>query len=202
MASIPSIVIDQQYGALGIEMTQAQMKITMPKLAMEVERQDPEFDVESQRPEFKLNWKKVYAESGLTRPKDFSKKVKTAGLNKVAKGTYDSVKDGDYLAKVQNPGNRVAQLARQETIKTQQAEINLSSMPRSTPEVEWTPGSVNINWTRGALSIDWVGDYMPEVVIDPPFSIEIFLREKPYIKIMVEDGTAPVGAGTLIDQHL
>lgn len=169
---------------------------------MQVDRTDPEFEVESQRPEFKLNWKKVYAESGLKRPRDLSKAGLSSAVTKAAQGATESVHDGDFLSKVTQPGNRVAQLARQKTIKTQQAEINLSSMPRSQPEVEWTPGAVNINWTRGSLSIDWVGEYMPEVVIDPPFSIEIFLREKPYIKIMVEDGTAPMGAGTIIDQHL
>lgn len=202
MAGIPSIIIDQSFGSLGIEMTQAQMKITTPRPQMEVSRQDPEMSVDSQAPEFTLNWKKVRSESGLKPPKEFTDSYAGSGIHIAGEGTKEAAQDGNFLGKVTAKGNRVAQLARHKTIKTSQTEINLSSMPKSMPEVEWNPGFLNINWTRGSVNIDWVGEYMPEVVIDPPFSIEIFLREKPYIKIMVEDGIVESGTGLVVDKKL
>lgn len=169
---------------------------------MQISQEMPEMSIETQRPEFKLNWRKVRSESGLKPPIELARAYASTGMQKASAATAQTARDGDFVADVTKPGNRIAQIARRKTIKTQQAEINLSSMPKSTPEVEWSPGSVNINWTKGSLSVDWVGDYMPEVIIDPPFSIEIYLREKPYIKIMVEDGTMPSAAGAIVDTHL
>lgn len=202
MASIPQITIDQQYASVGIEITQAQMKITLPKVEMQLEREMPEMSVEYQNPEFKLNWRKVRSESGLKPPVELSRAYTVRTSNKAVCGISEAAGDVGYISQVEKGGNRIAELTRHKTIKTAQAEINLSSKPQSLPEVEWTPGAVNINWTRGSLNVDWVGNYMPEVVIDPPFSIEIFLREKPYIKIMVEDGTAPATSGTIVDKQL
>ena len=200
---MPSIVIDQSYGSMGIEITNAQMKITTPRPEMEVTWEPPEMSMDSQRPAFKLNWKKVRSESGLKPPMEFTNATSGNGIHIAGLGTAQAVRDGDYIGKVEEPGNRIAQLARRKTIKTAQAEINLSSMPKSLPEVEWSPGFVNISWSRGSLSVDWVGEYMPEVIIDPPFSIDIYLREKPYIKIMVEDGEVPMyGPGVLVDEQL
>lgn len=202
MAGISSIIIDQQFAALGIEVTPAQMKITTQRQQMEISRERPEMSLEYRLPEFKLNWGKVRAESGLKPPSDMARTIADKGSAGARSGTSEAANDGDYLGNVKAGGNRVAQLSRHKTIKTAQAEINLSSMPQSLPEVEWSAGVVNINWTKGALNVDWTGDYMPEIVIDPPFSIEIFLREKPYIKIMVEDGAAPAGPGSIIDARL
>ena len=202
MVSLPNIVIDQQFGALGIEITPAQMKITTPNPKMQITSEAPEMTVENQMPEFKLNWTKVRAESGLKTPDLLAKSLASDAVRTAEEGTVDAVHDGDYIAKVQERGNRIAKLSHQKTIRTEQVEINLSSIPQSLPEVEWDRGYVHINWTRGTLNIDWVGDYMPEVVVDPPFSVEIYLREKPYIKVMVEDGTMPIGTGAIVDQQL
>ena len=202
MAGMPSIIINQQFASLGIEITQAQMKITTPRPQMQVVSEPPEMTIETRAPKFKLNWKKVRSESGMKAPTELAQSIGQTGIHIAGDGTKQTVKDGDYLKKVELGGNRIAQLSRQKTIKTAQAEINLSTMPQSLPEVEWEPGFIDIVWSRGNFKIDWIGEYMPEVVIDPMFSIEIFLREKPYIKVTVEDGTGPYDPGGIVDRRL
>lgn len=204
MAGTPRLVIDQQYAVLGIEMTPAQMKITVPRPEMQITRENPEFSTEYQTPEFKLNWKKTDVnfspDYSVNRARVYEGRAHIADENAVNMSKNGKNRKG-INSSVSNV-NHIAQMTRHKTIKTARAEINLKSMQQRNPEVEWSPGAIKINWTKGSLNVNWVGEYMPEVVIDPPFSIEIFLREKPYITVMVEDGAAPEGAGAIVDRRL
>ena len=200
MATIPSIIIDQSFGSLGIELTPAQMRITTPRPEMQITNEPAEITIEQQSPEFKVNWKREATAPVVKPPRPPARNVAADILPQV--GPKNPVGDNDELGIARARGIRNSQRARQKSIKMEHVQINLNSVPKSTPEVEWTPGVINVNWTRGSLNVDWIGEYMPQVVIDPPFSIDVFLREKPYIKIMVEDGTVPGAAGSYIDMSL
>lgn len=200
MLSIPNITIEQGFGALGIEVTPAQMKITTPTPEMQITSEPAEFEVEHQRPEFKINWNSEPVKK-LDKPVRVKAPPVLTGAS-VQTAKIDLTGDGDMLGKARAQGVKNARAASHNTIEMDQVKISLNSSPKTSPEVEWTPGTISVNWTRGTLSVDWVGEYMPQVVIDPPFSIDVFLREKPYIKIMVEDGTIPDYIGSNIDLRL
>ena len=200
MAAIPNIVIDQGFGSLGIEMTPAQMKITTPRPEMQITNEPAEISIEQQLPELKVNWTKDRS-LPVVKPSSLSARH-VASQSHVKIDMNEPVGDSDQLGVARARGTRNAMRSRQKSIRMEQVEINLNSVQKHSPEVEWTPGVININWTRGSLCVDWVGEYMPQVVIDPPFSIDVYLQEKPYIKIIVEDGTAPGVAGSYIDMRL
>ena len=200
MATIPSIVIDQSFGSLGIELTAAQMRITTPRPEMQITNEPPEVTIENQAPEFKVNWKRETAPPVVRAPRPPVRTV--AADSQVNIESPKPVGDSDKLNSARARGIRNSQRSRQKSIKMDNVQINLNSVPKNKLDVEWTPGVINVNWTRGSLSVDWIGEYMPQVVVDPPFSIDVYLREKPYIKIMVEDGTVPDVAGSYIDMSL
>lgn len=202
MVSMPSIIIDQSYGSLAIEITHAQMKITNNRPEMKITREDPSLTVESEMPEFKVNWQKVRNESGLPSPSEIARRNRAKSIESIGTGTSRTVNEGNTLGDVVHKGNRVANIERQKTIRSSHLEVNFGTMPQSMPEVEWSKGYVNIDWSKGDLIVDFIGDYMPEVALDPPFSIDIYLKEKPYIRIMVNDGEAPGATGNLVNQVL
>jgi hypothetical protein len=167
---------------------------------MQITSEPPEVTIENQAPEFKVNWKRAAAPPVVRAPRPPARTVVTD--NQVQIDAPEPVGDSDKLNSARARGIRNSQRSRQKSIKMDHVQINLNSVPKSKLDVEWTPGVISVNWTRGSLSVDWIGEYMPQVVVDPPFSIDVFLREKPYIKIMVEDGTVPDVAGSYIDMSL
>ena len=173
------------------------MRIVTPRPEMQIINEPAELTIEHQIPEFKVNWKKTQVPQATpARVATHNTAADILPQESVAAG------DNDKMSSARARGIIHSQRARQKSIKMDNVQVNLNSVPKATPEVEWTPGVINVNWTRGSLSVDWIGEYMPQVVVDPPFSIDVFLREKPYIKIMVEDGTAPGAAGSVIDMSL
>jgi hypothetical protein len=191
MAAISRIIIDQQYAQIGVKVTRAQMHISTPQPQMQVNSEMPEMTVETQAPKFKLNWKKVQAESGLKRPIPLTLDIRDKSRQKILENTAKASRDGDFLAKVEQPGDRVVQIARRDSLQQSTKELNLGLMPKSKPEVEWTRGAIRIDWSRPHFDIEWTREYLPEIVIDPPYSVEIYLRREPYFKITVESGEDP-----------
>ncbi len=59
---------------------------------------------------------------------------------------------------------------------------NVNPEPQPLPEVTWTPGSLTIEWDIQDLEIDWEGVGKPNISVEP-HSVEIFLRNRPSIKI-------------------
>lgn len=203
MTGIQRITIDQQLAEIGVKVTPAQMHITTPRMEMEITSDDAEFEVESRGPTFKINRKKINEESGLLRPLTLSRDIAGTAKRKAMGGTAESVQDGDHLKKTELPGNRVAQLSKQKTLRSSTPkDVNIGLMPKSSPEIEWDPGYVHINWSGHKIKIEFQGEYMPNMVIDPPYSVEVFLRTPPYFRITVEEAPDPYMAGQVVDERL
>lgn len=202
MAWMPTITIEQQMASIGIEITPAQMHISMPKRTLEITRELPEMSVTREAPAFRVNWKKFYNEIGHKDATEFRKSNAGNAVSTAHKATGETVADGDYMMDTRISGSRPAQIARSKLYKADETKLNFSTMPRSLPEVEWQRGTLDISWTRGHLQIEVIGDDMPELVIDPPFSIEIYLRQEPYIRVYIDDGTMPDGVGINVDKKL
>lgn len=187
MPGIPRISIEQQMAAIGVNTTPAQLSITSPRPQMKVNNTPPEMDFTQETPEFTVNWKQVRNESGLKNPNALTLSLRDSAKIQVTEYISGQVASGDYLGRVETPGNRVANEARGKNMETAQKDINLGTMPQSLPQVSWDPGEIDINWTNHQFKIQWEGEYMPEVKLEPPYSVEIFLRDKPYIRISVEE---------------
>jgi len=204
MSSIPKIKIEQQSAEMGLNITQAQMRITNPRRKMRVTYESPEMQIENKMPSFKINMKKINSEIGLKPPKEFTAHGAAKGREGSMRGARKALEDGNFLGDIRNyPGDKIGQLARNramERLGTKQ--INVGLMPESSPEVTWERGHMRMSWSKHSLVIDWEGDYMPEVSVDPPYSVEVYLSKKPYFRVLVEEGDAPETSGGQVDRRI
>lgn len=196
-------MIEQQYAAIGIQSTPAQMHITTNRPQMSIHHTPAEVSVERIDPSFTLDWQRVWSESGLKRPNELSRSERDKAYQKTMDAIGADVQEGNYLSDLTQPGDRVAELHKRENLKPSDITFNITSMPESPPDVTWDTGSINISWSRYNLTIEWDSmDYMPDIVVDPPYSVEVFLRNQPSIRISVEEGGVPYDAGAVVDRYI
>ena len=204
MAGIQRISIDQQLAELGVHVTPAKMHITMPRMQMKIRTENPQMEIERQAPQFKVDRRKSNSESGLKAPLELARTFRDAGKAGALRGARTAKEDGNFLGETRRKGDRVAQLARKKTMnammKDRQANIGL--MPSSSPEIMWDKGYMRINWSKHSIVIDWDGEYMPQVTIDPKYSIEVYLRTEPYFRISVEDVKGANMPGRYVDREI
>jgi len=187
--SIKRLNIDQQLGAIGIRSTPAKMNITLPKMRMDIQTETAQMQIDRKAPSFKVNQKKIRNESGLKDPAELSRIFRNRGRQAALRGARKNKEDGNFLANPKIPGDKsVPRLAKSKAMsRLQKPETNIGLMPQSSPEVVWDKGYMRINWSKHSVVIDWNGDYMPEMTVDPKYSVEVFMRTKPYFRVMVEE---------------
>ena len=204
MAGIYRINIDQQFAEVGVRTIPAKLKITMPQMNMRVTTEAARMEIERQAPSFKLNRKKINSESGLKPPIELTNAYRDRGRAGAFRGTKTAVEDGNFLGETKRRGDRVGQLAHQKTLSAilKKKQFNIGLMPKSKPEVEWEKGTMSINWSKHSIVIDWDGEYMPQLTVDPKYSIEVFLRKEPYFRVTVEDVIDPGMPGKYVDRAI
>ena len=204
MPGIQRITIDQQLAEVGVRVTPAELHIEKPSLQMKITTESPHMEIERQAPRFRINRKRINHESGLKAPSGVTNAFRDAGRTGAMKGAKNAKDEGNFLGDLRQPGNRVAKLAHNKTLSAiaRRKQTNLGLMPKSIPEVEWDRGYLRINWSKHSIVIDWDGDYMPELTVDPKYSIEVFLRTEPYFRIRIEDVTDPNMPGRIVDRAI
>lgn len=204
MASISRIKIDQQLAEMGVRVTHAQMRITTPRPKMKITYNAPEMEIERRAPTFTVNSAKVRSESGLKSPMELTHDYRDNGRQAGFDATRTAVDDGNFLGNVADSGDRVARLAHNKTMSAilKKRQINIGLMPKEKAQIKWDKGYMNVKWTKHSIVIDCDGEYMPQMTVDPPYSIEVFLRTKPYFRIIVEEGEDPSKPGSRVDKEI
>jgi hypothetical protein len=192
-------VVEQQFAAIGVNVTPAHIEIEMPKLSMNITTELPKMTIDRKTPTFEMDFD-PYIEGDILEPDVL------VGENIARSAFEDERKDGAAQARpggrraAGRRGSRIAQTPRRKLKQLALRDIKLKIAPPNRPKVKWDPGYLHIDWSGHRINIDWEGEYIPDVTVDPPYSIEIYLRNKPYFRITVEEGEAPYEAGRRVDQ--
>ncbi|MDR3310579.1 MAG: DUF6470 family protein [Oscillospiraceae bacterium] len=203
MSVISKIIIEQQFAQIGVRMTPAHMKISTQRPELKITQEDPKMKIDWKLPNFQVNWDQVFNESGLKRTDVLSDDFAKAGSAASAAATGEISSDGDYVMNASRKGPRIAQIAKRHVKTRSSVDTNLGLMPKHSPVVKWDTGYMHIDWNHHSIKIEWEGEYMPEMVLDPPYSIEVYLREKPFFEITIEDNRPlPYEAGQRIDEKV
>lgn len=189
---------------LDITTTNARLDITNRIRRMSASRTAPKMTVERTNPSFKVDWSRVWSESGRRTPSNLSGYVRQQSASKVQRAIQRTVQTGDQMKDIQNyQGSKTpigADLAWRHMMEDGQVETNISSMPHSKPNVTWDPGSIKIDWSTGEVHIEWDDDYMPDVSFTP-HSVEIRLTGRSGVDISVDESNVMPLSGRRINKN-
>jgi len=202
--AIMRLNIDQQLAQIGVRSTPAKMNISMPRMQMRIQTETPTLTINRKAPSFRVNRQKINNESGLKSPLELAKTFRNSGRQSALRGTGQAKNDGNFIANPKIPGDKsIPLLARNKAMsKLQKSETNIGLMPQSLPEINWEKGQMNMSWSKHKVAIDWDGEYMPQMTVDPMYSVEVFLRTKPHFRITVEETFDPGATGRYINSAI
>ena len=201
MSRIPTIKIEQQYAEIGVNNNHAQLRINNPRKQMRVTNDAPNMDFESTMP--KVSKKKTNSGPGVKSPAALPAEINTRGRGGVAGSTRKALEDGSYPGEFMEPGEKVANQGRSRAAENFQShQFNIGLTPEDPAEISWEKGQMRVSWSSHSLVIDWDGDYMPQVSVDPPHSVEVYLRTKPYFRVLVEENVPLTDFGAQVDQRI
>ncbi|MDR3209345.1 MAG: DUF6470 family protein [Oscillospiraceae bacterium] len=195
MAGISRIIIEQQLASIGVKVTPAQLQITARTPEMEITSEMPMMEVERENPTFQVVWEKPGEDDAL---------LLTPGVLAGPADAPDILSPGEEpdAPKREESVTHIAERALRHMRESAKRDLNRTLTPKTSPKIEWDPGSVDINWSNHRIKIEWDGEFMPELTVDPPYSVEVYLSESPYFRITVEEGEVPPETGLLLDETI
>jgi len=203
--SLLRLNIDQQMAQIGVRNTPAKLNISMPKGQYDIKTEIPQMRIDSKLPSFKMNRQKINNESGLKAPLALARSFRDTGRQAALRGARQAKDDGNFLANHRIPGEKlVPMLAKNKAMAklSKNKELNIGLMPAASPEVDWDKGHMRVNWSEHSVVIDFSGDYKPQISVEQEYSVEVFLRTKPYIRVSVEEALSSARPGRYIDRNI
>lgn len=182
---IQRISIDQSFASIGLNITKAGLNINMPRGQLTIQKQDTQLQVDTQMPTFQMD-RKAFTEMNLKSHLEFAREFSAQGKQAAIQAIGQFKSDGNFLGELRNQGDRVSQLAANKSnARLGRKDFNIGLMPRSTPELHWQQGYININWTKPDLQIDYNGGNTAEVSLNPRHSVEVYLQERGHFSVTV-----------------
>ena len=202
--SLLRVVIDQQRAEIGINNSLGTMRIRKPQGQMTLRNNPTRLQIDRKAPTFSVNQQKIRNESGLKAPLELAKDFRNDGRQAALRGARQNKDDGNFIANPNIPGDKsIPLLAKNKAMaEFRNRDINIGLMPASPAEIDWDMGHMNMNWSKHSLIVDYNSEFMPEVTLDPMFSVEVFLRTQPYIRVSVEPVITSGAPGRYIDQTI
>ena len=212
MAKIQRLMIESQLAQIGVYTTPARLHITQHRPQMTITSESPTMEIERQAPTFRINRRRSNtAEFGARTSSGTGRNNAAAAIRQAAiRSSRAAVGDGSNTIgdTRRNEDSRPGHLSRSGRSASAVARARSgnigspSSRPDNQPEIVWDKGELSVNWSRHSILIDWDGEFMPEFVVDPKHSIEIYLRVEPYFRVSVEEMIVPGVPGVHVDQEV
>jgi len=196
--------IDQQFAEIGVRSVRAKVNISSPRMQMRIRTETPQMSIDRKAPSFIVNRSKYNTKPGLKAPLDLAKSQRNKGRQAAFRSAQHAKDDGNVLANTKLPVEKSMQILAKNKMKRtlQSPDVNLGSVSTSPREVTFDKGHMRINWSKHSVAIDWDGEYMPQMTVDPKYSVEVYLRTQPYFRVMVEEVIDPNAPGRYIDQAI
>ncbi len=184
-----SLKINTTWATIEATHQRAIMQINNKMRRSKVTTTRPKMTVTRERPKMNVNWDKVWGESGRKNPTQMAQQTAAQGKQAAVDATIKYSADGSYVGDLHKYHGGTTSPFAQMAVNEMSAnipEVNFGSIPRSTPEISWDEGSMNIEWESGDVKIEWDEEYMPEFKVTP-HSVEIRLNGKPQVHISLSE---------------
>lgn len=164
---------------LDIKSTRAVVEIHREPLRLKVDSQPARMRVKRTRATFKVNnMKQLRAESGLRSPDLQRRHMQQRSQAKLYEGIQSINSNAQRLTNIQDHQGAepelVATVTLQNTLQQNIPVLDVGSMPRSLPKLDWDTGSLEIEWDPHRIEMSWEGDMRPQITVTP-HSVEIKL---------------------------
>jgi len=192
---------------LDIKSTRATLQIKTDPLRLKVESRPAKMHVRRTRPRMKVNWKKVRSECGLRMPSAQRRYLMQKYRRIMLQGIQQSNQMNQQISDIQNHvaggPELVASVTLQQLMQQDIPVVDIASMPQSSPEIEWEPGSIEIEWEPASLEMHWEGSIRPEISVTP-HTVEIRLINGETIRVAENEAASLErrGYGKRIDQSV
>lgn len=148
----PNIQLDMKMGELEIEKEMEEIELELRELKMQLERAMRQVDMITTLPEMEIDLTQSRIEMGL-KPTNVLRRESAQKARQIAQEyVARKARQGDELACIEDDeGNPLIEQAVEEALRD--VEVNVGSIPDTPPQMEFTPGEINLDMTPEEIEV-------------------------------------------------
>lgn len=156
-------------------------KSAIPEDILDIETEKFSVTMEAEKGALSIDQNQCFNEAGLKDIKAFMDDYVNYSKQAASDGVDRIVSEGNGFADIYNDADAVAQNADNNAYGIFEHEYNLDFIPKSRPEINYTPDKLNIDYEPGKIinksfPKDNLGEYKPG-------KVDIYMKQKNSIKI-------------------
>lgn len=172
------------WAKLGIQTTRAFLEMSQPLGQFERESQRTELVIDRTLPRVLIDQSACFKECGLKNPVELTAEMAEIARQNILKYMGRTAQEGDRLARVDNPADAVAEIARARMEQARAADWTFTMIPQSRPKIE-VIGDLKIDWQVIQGRCEYQRQY-PRYIFHPG-SIKIYLEQRGGVEIRYVD---------------
>lgn len=179
--------ITQTYAKIGIDRSPTIFEMTARDATLELRQKHAKVNIHTELPRVEIDQYEAFASAGLKNNADIVREAVQRGYQKAYEYIGKVVQDGNALAAIENGGNPIAEIARRDSLKMHEFDIDF--IPKVGPEIT-VKGDIDINFDKNSQGVNngVDGNYTPANlnINYTPGQVRVFLSQYASIKFDYE----------------
>jgi len=175
--------ITQTYAKIGVDRSPSRLQIQARNASLEIRQKHAKVNMDIELPRVEIDQYESFASAGLKNNGDMIKEGAQKGYQKAYEYIGKLVQDGNALAAIENGGNPIAEIARRDSLKMH--EFNIDFIPKVAPKIT-VKGELNFDPEKNSEGVNngVDGKYTPaDLNINySPSQVKVFLSQYASIK--------------------
>ena len=143
--------ITQTYAKIGVDRSPSRLQIEARNARLEIKQKHAKVNMDIELPRVEIDQYGAFASAGLKNNADMIKESAQKGNQKAYEYIGKLVQDGNALAAIENGGNPIAEIARRDSMKMH--EFNIDFIPKVGPEIT-VKGEVNFDPEKNSEGVN------------------------------------------------
>ncbi len=141
---LPQIRIQQQHAMIGMQSRDAQLSIDSAPAKLEISQPEADLQITTKQGNLTIDQSKALADVGIFSTEESVKKMANEAMQKAVEGSKKRRRQGDMLMKIENGGNPLAQVAKENSQRPEK-QFNIGWIPSGDAvKFDYQPAEVNI----------------------------------------------------------
>lgn len=179
--NLPQIRSTSTFAYIGMQTNNAKLDIEQPKADMQITQTPAKMEVQQEDAKVRIDQSEAFADAGMKSITQLNREFAQEGQQAVLEYISKTSQEGDMLGAIENGGNAIADIARQNSIKGR-PDFNITFIPKyGSVKIDVDPGRLDINWTLGGADVQTTPN--KPIIHYTPGNVETYLRQKNSLNI-------------------
>ncbi|MEL7608386.1 MAG: DUF6470 family protein [Bacillota bacterium] len=194
-----TVQIQAQRAVLEINTQAAVLKIENHRPELRIKRDPPAMVIKRENPSFKVSTEGAANADELMPVLQLSDRFRSALPDSMkSKGSAPATSPAGSVADAAKEQNPLAEVQKQQEIQLHKAQKRREASEQQA-QLVWDPGYIKIEWTDPVFEMEWDLGTGPDIHVEP-YVVEVRIRNRPVLRIMVEEGKVRGASGNNVDQ--